>query len=51
MPGLSEGCREHLEDALRTDDPTEKNYHIRQVLQACGVEDLPEDHEGITSSK
>lgn len=36
---LNKECIEHLEAALDTDDPTEKNFHIRQVLQMCGAED------------
>lgn len=43
LPRLSEGCRQHLEDALRADDSETKNYHIRQVLQICGCEDVPDD--------
>jgi hypothetical protein len=43
MPRLSEGCRQHLKDALRADDPGRKNYHIRQVLQLCGCDDVPDD--------
>ena len=45
MPKLSEGCKDHLEKALQADNLSEKNYHIHQVLQACGVDDLPEDME------
>ena len=29
---------EHLEKALQADDPSEKNFHIRHVLQASVVE-------------
>ena len=43
MPKLSEGCREHLEQALRAEDPEEKNYHIRHVLQVCGSAEVPDD--------
>lgn len=43
MAKLSEGCREHLEEALRTEDPSEKNYHIRQVIQVCGTKGVPDD--------
>ena len=51
MPKLSEGCKEHLEKALKTDDPSQKDYHIRQVLQACGVDDFPEEYEpGLSRS-
>jgi hypothetical protein len=45
MTELCDGCRDHLEAALRTDDPSEKNYHIREVLQTCGIDDLPEGHD------
>lgn len=43
MPTLSEGCREHLEQALRAKSPEEKNYHIRHVLQVCGSAEVPDD--------
>lgn len=33
---LSEDCIDHLNQALEEDEPAEKNFHIRQVLQACG---------------
>lgn len=33
--GLPELCVTELRHALRCDDPAEKDYHIRQVLQAC----------------
>jgi len=45
MSNLSEGCKDHLEKALQSDEPSKKDYHIRQVLQACGVDDLPEGFE------
>lgn len=32
---LSDECRYHLEQALETADPDEKNFHIRHVLQLC----------------
>ncbi len=34
---LSEDCIEHLQQALESDEPAEKDFHIRQVLQVCGV--------------
>jgi hypothetical protein len=37
---MSEQSLEHLERALQCDDPSEKDYHIRQVLQASGVGDI-----------
>ncbi len=40
---LSDECKEHLETALQKDDPSQKNFHIRQVLQACGVANLDEE--------
>ncbi|QLG50488.1 hypothetical protein [Natrinema halophilum] len=43
MTGLSKGSKEHLEKALENDDPSEKDFHIRQVIQAYGVDDLPDD--------
>lgn len=43
MGELSAECRHHLEEALQNDDPAEKDFHIRQVLQACGVDGLPDD--------
>ena len=43
MAKLSKRCKEHLESALETEDPSEKDYHIRQVLQACGADDLSEE--------
>lgn len=42
---LPDHCLSHLERALDAEDPSEKDYHIRTVLQAYGVEDLPEDLE------
>ncbi len=35
----------HLEQALATKDPHEKDFHIRQVLQGCGVEELSPELE------
>lgn len=40
---LSSACKSHLEAALENDDPSEKDFHIRQVLQACGMEDCPDE--------
>ncbi|WP_165875179.1 hypothetical protein [Natrarchaeobius chitinivorans] len=40
---LSEQCKDHLEKALESDDPSEKDFHVRQVIQACGVDHLPEE--------
>ncbi|ELZ08514.1 hypothetical protein C479_14283 [Halovivax asiaticus JCM 14624] len=40
---LSESCRTHLELALATDDPAEKDYHIRSVMQAGCVEEIPDE--------
>ncbi|WP_200840193.1 hypothetical protein [Halorubrum sp. JWXQ-INN 858] len=45
MAKLGQGCREHLEKALRIDDPKEKNFHIRHVLQSASVDDSPTDAE------
>lgn len=45
MGNLSTECISHLEQALETDDPKEKNFHIRHVLQLCGedVEVQPDE--------
>ncbi|WP_175416953.1 hypothetical protein [Natrinema pallidum] len=43
MPKLADDCMEHLEKALQSDDPSEKNFHIRQVIQAYGVDHLPDE--------
>ena len=40
---LSNQCKEHLESALEEQDPSEKDFYIRQVLQAGGVESLPDE--------
>ncbi|WP_313687875.1 hypothetical protein [Halobellus marinus] len=42
MADLSEGCKDHLIKALHDDDPAEKNYHIRQVLQATAADSIDE---------
>lgn len=34
MVGLNRHWRTHLEEALEADDAAEKDFHIRQVLQA-----------------
>lgn len=38
---LSDDCLSHLEEALDAEDPAEKDYHIRTVIQAYGVDELP----------
>lgn len=43
MTKLSDQCKNHLESALEMEEPSEKDFHIRQVLQAGGFEDLPEE--------
>ncbi len=43
MARLRNECKEHLEIALESDDSSEKDFHIRQVLQASGVDDLPQE--------
>ena len=43
MTKLSDQCKAHLESALEMQDPSEKDFHIRQVLQAGGFEDLPDE--------
>ena len=40
---LSDECRDHLEQALATDDPTEKDFHIRNVMQAGCVDEVPQE--------
>lgn len=37
-PDNRESVIEHLEEALATDDRSEKDYHIRQALQILGIE-------------
>jgi len=37
MTKLSDQCKEHLESALEMKEPSEKDYYIRQVLQASRV--------------
>lgn len=32
------GAVEHLESALETEDPTEKDFHLKQALQLLDVE-------------
>ena len=39
---LPDSSRKHLEQALQQDDPSEKDFHIRQVMQVCGVDQLPD---------
>ncbi|AGB14812.1 hypothetical protein Halru_0160 [Halovivax ruber XH-70] len=39
MGELSNQCKQHLEDALANEDPREKDFHIRQVIQAAGMDD------------
>jgi len=43
MGELSADGRQHLEEALQNNDPSEKDFHIRQVLQVWGVDDLPKE--------
>ena len=45
MEKLNEACTEHLYEALSSENPSKKDYHIRQVLQICGVSDLPDELE------
>lgn len=40
---LSDECRTHLELALAADDPAEKDFHIRTVMQAGCVEEVPDE--------
>ena len=43
MRKLPDSSRKHLEQALQQDDPSEKDFHIRQVMQVCGVDQLPDE--------
>ena len=47
MPTLSEQCREHLERALQKEEASEKDFHIRQVLQASKAERSSEEAEAL----
>ncbi len=44
MGELSEDCKRHLESALDSDDPQEKDFHIRQVIQASGMDDCADEY-------
>lgn len=35
---LSDECKVHLEQALQSEERSEKDFHIRQVLQAGEIE-------------
>ncbi|ADD07591.1 uncharacterized protein Nmag_4065 (plasmid) [Natrialba magadii ATCC 43099] len=43
MAKLCNECEAHLKKALVANDTSEKDFHIRQVLQMCSVDDLPEE--------
>jgi hypothetical protein len=43
MSELGDGCIDHLVAALEETEPSEKNYHIREVLQTCETDGLAED--------
>ena len=45
MTNLTDSSKSHLREALRNDDPSEKDFHIRQVLQADGVDRDPDEAE------
>ena len=45
-PRLNDYCLSHLEEALQADDAAAKDYHIRTVLQAYGVDEVPEELHG-----
>lgn len=34
---VRDGAVEHLEKALKSEDPTEKNFHLKQALQLLDV--------------
>ncbi len=42
---LSPECTAHLEQALAETDPAEKDFHVRQVLQACAAGQLSDETE------
>jgi len=48
MTELSEACKEHLFEALSSENPSDKDYHIRQVLQISGTTDLPDELETVS---
>ncbi|AFZ74637.1 hypothetical protein SAMN05443661_12156 [Natronobacterium gregoryi] len=43
MTGLSEDAKTHLEQALQANEASEKDYHIRNVLQAHVASDADLD--------
>jgi len=43
MSELGEGCIDHLVAALEETEPSEKDYHIREVLQTCETDGLADD--------
>ena len=34
---VREGASQHLEDALEREDPSEKDFHVKQALQLLGI--------------
>ncbi|MFC3959224.1 hypothetical protein [Halovivax cerinus] len=49
MAQLSTECKRHLEDALDADDAQEKDFHIRQVIQASGMGDVADEYRRVTN--
>ncbi|TMT80258.1 hypothetical protein E2L06_18570 [Haloterrigena sp. H1] len=45
MRGLSEKSRAHLEEALQSDNPLEKDFHIQQVLRDSAVDSSQSEME------
>ena len=43
MTGCGEAVQEQLFKALQADGNKKRNYHIRQALQICDVENVPEE--------
>jgi len=43
MTDCDEAIKEQLFKALQVDGKKNKNYHIRQALQICDVENVPEE--------
>lgn len=43
--GLNDQCKHHLEQALEEEDPSEKDFHIRNVLQAYVADETPNSIE------
>ncbi len=40
LASITAECRKHLELALESEDPSEKDFHIRQALQLVSEESV-----------